>query len=65
MELFGRKRLEKRLRTKNTEDLKKRCRLVFVDDIEFPVINILKVSGWSNVIHLPDIYSLDQCEKRC
>lgn len=64
LELFGKKGLEKRLRTKNIEVLKKKCRLVFIDDIEFPVIDILKMSGWSNVIHLSDISSLDQCEVR-
>lgn len=66
MSLFntGRKILEKRLQPKNIEILKKQCRLVFVDDIEFPVINTLKMSGWSNVIHIHDISSLDQCEIR-
>lgn len=65
MGLFGNKeRFENRLRTKNIELLKGKCHLVFVDDIEFPVINILRMSGWANVIHLPDISSLDQCEIR-
>lgn len=46
----------------SVEDLKKNFRVLFVDDNQFKVTDILKKSGWLNVKRVKDITSFDDAE---
>lgn len=41
---------------------KKTCRILFIDDSQFKVIDILKKAGWLNVKRLKDINNIDDAE---
>lgn len=61
MGLFKKK---KQIPQRTLDDIKQVCRIVFIDDREFPIMDILKGSGWNNIQRLPDVYALDQLELR-
>lgn len=47
---------------RNIEEIKQICRILFVDDKKFPVVDILKRSGWVNTKSVKDLESLDQLD---
>jgi hypothetical protein len=52
----------KKLRERSIDEIKNICKILFIDDKKFPVIDILKNSGWKNTKREKDIESLDQTE---
>ncbi|PKR80950.1 hypothetical protein CW751_07225 [Brumimicrobium salinarum] len=44
------------------DEIKNICKIVFIDDRAFPIIDILKNSNWKNVTRLRDVASLSQTE---
>lgn len=62
LNIIGRYRYE--LPDRSLEELKTICRILFIDDGEFDVPNILINSGWRNTKKLPDIKSLDSLDVR-
>lgn len=61
MNIFKKK---KQIPRRNLDEIKNICNIVFVDDKSFPIIDILKKSGWRNIQKLKDIDSIDQKEIR-
>ena len=59
-DFIGRHRYE--LPDRSHEDLKKICRILFIDDGEFDVPDILTNSGWKNTKKLSDVESLDSLD---
>ena len=51
-------------RIEGLKEIKRICKIIFIDDLKFPVVDILKNSGWSNTSRLKDVDSLDQQEIR-
>jgi hypothetical protein len=49
---------------RSLDEIKNICKIVFIDDKTFPIIDILKKSNWSNVNRISDIDSLNQTEVR-
>ena len=41
------------------EDIKQICKIIFIDDRKFAVVDILIKSGWVNSKRVKDVYSLD------
>ena len=62
LDLIGHRRYE--LPDRSPEELKKVCRILFIDDEEFDVPDILINSGWENTKTLPDIESLESLDVR-
>lgn len=62
LDLIGHRRYE--LPDRSPEELKKVCRILFIDDEEFNVPDILINSGWENTKTLPDIESLESLDVR-
>lgn len=61
MSLFKRK---KHIPRRSLDEIKNICNILFIDDKSFPIIDILKSSGWQNIQKLKDVESLDQKEIR-
>jgi hypothetical protein len=53
---------EYKLPDRTLEDLKQLCRILFIDDQSFKVIQILKNAGWSHTKCIRDVDSLDSLE---
>ena len=53
---------KKPLPQRDIEGIKQICRLLFVDDKRFPVVNLLKESGWRNTTAIRDVDTLNQIE---
>ncbi len=47
---------------KNSVDIKRRLRILFIDDEKFGVIQILKNMGWQNIKYMKDVKRVD-CEE--
>lgn len=60
LDFIGQHRYE--LPDRSPEDLKKNCRILFIDDGEFDVPDILTNSGWKNTKKLSDVESLDSLD---
>lgn len=52
----------KPLPERDLDEIKNICKIVFIDDRAFPIIDILKKSNWKNVTRLSDVSSLSQTE---
>lgn len=52
----------KPLPERNLDEIKSICKIVFIDDRAFPIIDILKRSNWKNVTRINDVSSLSQTE---
>jgi hypothetical protein len=61
---LGFKQKGKHIPERNIDEIKRICRVLFIDDHAFPVIDILKESGWSSTGRIRDVESLDQHEIR-
>jgi len=49
---------------RDIDDIKGICKIIFIDDKAFPVMDILKNAGWMNTRRITDVTSLDQSEIR-
>jgi hypothetical protein len=49
---------------RNLEEIKSICKILFIDDKTFPIIDILEKNGWRNIIKIKDVDALDQIELR-
>ena len=62
--IFNRKKI-KPLPRKNLDEVKRACRVLFIDDNTFKMVNKLKKEdGWQNTTHIRDVDSLNQPELR-
>lgn len=53
-----------RIPARTLDEIKSICKIVFIDDKSFPIIDILKTNGWRNITKLKDVEALDQQEIR-
>ena len=44
---------------RSVDDIKQICKIIFVDDRKFSVVDILGKAGWVNTKRVKDVYSLD------
>lgn len=58
MNIFGIKK-KRELPERSIEEIKNICKILFIDDKKFPVIDILQNAGWKNTKRIKDIKSLD------
>jgi chorismate mutase len=49
---------------RSLDEIKNICKIVFIDDKTFPIIEILEKNGWRNIAKLKDVDALDQTEIR-
>jgi DNA-binding NarL/FixJ family response regulator len=52
------------LKERNLDEIKSICRILFIDDKAFPLIDILKTAGWIGTKRIKDADSLEQIEIR-
>ncbi len=45
---------------RSLDDIKQICKILFVDDRKFSVVDILNKAGWVNTKRVKDVYSLDE-----
>lgn len=50
------------LKEREIDEIKNICKILFIDDKAFPVIDILKTAGWQNTKRIKDVDSLGQME---
>jgi hypothetical protein len=50
------------LKERDLNEIKNVCKILFIDDKVFPVVDILKNSGWHNTQRIKDVDSTDQIE---
>lgn len=62
--MFGLFRNKRKLPERSLDEIKQICKILFIDDKGFPVIDILKSSGWNNTKRIKDVDSLDQPDVR-
>jgi hypothetical protein len=62
MRLFGERNVK--LPDRSIDEIKSICRVLFVDDKNFTVLNILIKSGWMNAKRIKDVTSLDDVDIR-
>jgi hypothetical protein len=62
--MFGLFTSPKKLPERNLDEIKQICKILFIDDRTFPLIEILKTAGWTNTRRIKDVDSLDQSEVR-
>lgn len=53
-----------KLKARSIDDIKALCKILFIDDKSFPLIEILKDSGWKNTSRIKDADTLEQTEIR-
>lgn len=51
-----------KLEERSIEQMKTICKILFIDDKSFPLIEILKNDGWKNTTRIKDVDSLEQVE---
>ncbi len=56
---FSRKRKVK-LKERNLDEIKSICKILFIDDKTFPLVDILKNEGWRNTTRIKDVDALEQ-----
>jgi DNA-binding NarL/FixJ family response regulator len=52
----------KALKERSLDEIKSICKVLFIDDRVFPVVEILKNAGWSKTSRIKDVDSLEQME---
>jgi DNA-binding NarL/FixJ family response regulator len=50
------------LKERELDEIRGICKILFIDDKAFPVIDILKTDGWKNSKRIKDVDSLEQME---
>lgn len=58
--LFNTKRVK--LPDRNIEEIKQICKILFIDDKKFEVVDLLKEAGWVNTKRIKDVSSLDSID---
>lgn len=58
---FFRKK-DSRLPDRDLEDVKKICKILFIDDRKFPIVELLIKSGWTNTRLIKDVEYINQAE---
>ena len=62
MKLLFWKKQQPKLTERNTDEIKNICKILFIDDKTFPLVDILKSEGWKHVTRLKDVDALEQAE---
>lgn len=62
MKLLFWKKPKARLKEKNQDEIKAICKILFIDDKSFPLVDILKSEGWKHVTRIKDVDALEQPE---
>ncbi|NBV41137.1 hypothetical protein EBR77_04815, partial [bacterium] len=60
--LFGKQK--KKIPERSLDEIKNICKILFIDDRSFPIIDMLKENGWRNIQKVTDISGTDQQEVR-
>jgi hypothetical protein len=47
---------------RSIDEIKNICKILFIDDKKYPVVDILQTSGWKNAKRIKDVRSLDDLE---
>src|SRR5690606_14868462 len=50
------------LKERSIDEIKSICKVLFIDDRAFPVVDILKNSGWTKTSRIKDVDNLEQME---
>jgi hypothetical protein len=50
------------LEERSLDEIKSICKILFIDDKSFPLVDILKNEGWKNTIRIKDVDALEQME---
>jgi len=50
------------LRERSLEEIRNLCKILFIDDKAFPVVEILKTAGWLKTSRIKDVDNLEQME---
>lgn len=58
---FWRKKNEP-LKERSLDEIRGLCKILFIDDKIFPVVEILKAEGWTKTSRIKDVVSLEQME---
>ncbi len=56
------KKKQEPLRERSIEEIRSLCKILFIDDKIFPVVEILKTEGWNKTSRIKDVDSLEQME---
>lgn len=68
MNIFGfklfRNRNYKKIPERSLDEIKNICKILFIDDRSFPIIEMLEKNGWRNIQKVNDITGTDQQEVR-
>lgn len=59
-DLFRKKK--EKLEEKSIDQIKGICKILFIDDKAFPLVDILKNEGWKNTTRIKDVDALEQVE---
>lgn len=62
IKLFGKQK--KKIPERSLDEIKNICKILFIDDKSFPIIDMLKGNGWRNIQKVTDINGTDQQEVR-
>lgn len=62
MKILFWKKKQTKLAERNPDEIKNICKILFIDDKTFPLIDILKSEGWKHVTRLKDVDALEQSE---
>jgi hypothetical protein len=55
---------KKKIPERSLDEIKNICKILFIDDKSFPIIDMLKDNGWRNIQKVTDISGTDQQEVR-
>ncbi len=58
---FWKKRKVK-LKERDLDEIKSICKILFIDDKAFPLVDILKSESWKNTVRIKDVDALEQSE---
>lgn len=56
------KKKKQRLEERSAEQIKSICKILFIDDKAFPLVDILKNDGWKNTTRIKDVDGIEQME---
>lgn len=62
MEVLFWKKKKTKLKERNQDEIKGICKILFIDDKSFPLVDILKNEGWKHVTRIKDVDALEQPE---
>lgn len=60
--MFGFLKKKVAIPQRSLDEIKSVCRILFIDDKNFPIIEILQRNGWRNIVKIKDVDALDQHE---